>query len=69
MNSNNKENKTEIGTTTTTTMMMMMMIVIQPIRLTYALQDVCLKQVCPFRFAVELYNTGDRDGDKGSVII
>ena len=34
MNSNNKENKTEIGTTTTTTMMMMM-IVIRPIRSTY----------------------------------
>ena len=33
MNSNNKENKTEIGTTTTT--MMMMMIVIRPIRSTY----------------------------------
>ena len=34
------------------------------------LQDVCSKQVRPFRFAVELYNTGgDGDGDKGSVII
>ena len=29
------------------------------------LQDVCSKQVCPFRFAVELYTTGGGgDGDE-----
>ena len=34
------------------------------------LQDVCSKQVRPYRFAVEVYNTGGGgDGDKGPVII
>ena len=34
------------------------------------LQDVCSKQVRPFRFTVELYNTGrGGDGDEGPVII